>query len=257
MKNISPYGLALTWGARARTGLASVVLGILALPLASAQAPDRPMLTVAATVTAELAKQVPFPIRVGPPSSIPRNSFLRVRGLPRSASLSEGHAIASGSWAVPLTALPDLTVMVPAPDVGKADVHISLVDANGAVLAEAKTTLRVFPPDSVREPAARPAAATPTHPVDRQRAQEFLAKGNAHLEDGLVATARLLYERAADMGLAQAAMALAGTYDPAELGRLKLRAIPPDAAAAKRWYERARALGAREADQRLQRLDGY
>jgi hypothetical protein len=50
-------------------------------------------------------------------------------------------------------------------------------------------------------------------------------------------------------------MALARTYDASELGRPELRNVMPDAAAARRWYERARALGAREAEQRLRRLD--
>jgi TPR repeat protein len=92
-------------------------------------------------------------------------------------------------------------------------------------------------------------------PNDGERALEFMAKGNAHLADGRVAPARLFFERAADMGLAQAAMALARTYDASELGRPELRNVMPDAAAARRWYERARALGAREAEQRLRRLD--
>jgi TPR repeat protein len=69
-----------------------------------------------------------------------------------------------------------------------------------------------------------------------------------------VAPARQLYERAADLGLAEAAMALAATYDAAELASPHLRGIRPDAKEAKRWYERARALGAPEAGQRLQRL---
>jgi TPR repeat protein len=81
-----------------------------------------------------------------------------------------------------------------------------------------------------------------------------LQKGNEQLAQGLVAPARQLYERAADMGLAQAAMALAATYDAAELGGSSLAGIQPDAKEARRWYERARALGAQAAEQRLQRL---
>jgi TPR repeat protein len=64
----------------------------------------------------------------------------------------------------------------------------------------------------------------------------------------------LLYERAADMGLAQAAMGLAGTYDAAELNKPHLRNVLPDAAEAKHWYQRAYTLGATDAGARLQRL---
>ena len=79
-------------------------------------------------------------------------------------------------------------------------------------------------------------------------------KGEEQLAQGLVAPARLLFERAADLGLAQAAMALGATYDAAELDKPNLRGISPDDTQAKRWYERARQLGASEADMRLRRL---
>jgi hypothetical protein len=51
-------------------------------------------------------------------------------------------------------------------------------------------------------------------------------------------------------------MALAATYDAAELNRPHLRGVRPDPKEARRWYERARALGAGDAVQRLQRLGG-
>ena len=88
----------------------------------------------------------------------------------------------------------------------------------------------------------------------RERAMRFLKRGDEHLAEGGIAQARLLYERAAEAGLAQGAMALAATYDPAELERLGVRGLRPDRAAALRWYEKARQLGAREAEQRLRRL---
>ena len=74
------------------------------------------------------------------------------------------------------------------------------------------------------------------------------------MADGGIAQARLLYERAAEAGLAQGAMAMAATYDPAELQRLGVRGLKPDQDQARRWYERARQLGAADAEQRLRRL---
>jgi hypothetical protein len=98
------------------------------------------------------------------------------------------------------------------------------------------------------------ATAPVTLPADRERAVRLLQKGDEELAEGRVGAARQLYERAADMGLAQAAMALAATYDAAELTGPNLRNVQPDAGQARRWYERARALGASDADQRLARL---
>ena len=91
-------------------------------------------------------------------------------------------------------------------------------------------------------------------PRDRERAQRLMEKGNEQLEGGNVSAARLFYEYAADAGLADAAMALAATFDASELTKLNVRGIKPDAKEAQRWYERARQLGAMEAVQHIRQL---
>jgi hypothetical protein len=112
---------------------------------------------------------------------------------------------------------------------------------------------------SVTKAAPKPAPAPPA-PVPvldqaaRATALKFLKRGDEELSEGRVAPARLLYERAAEMGLAQAAMALAATFDATELAKPHLRHIPSEPVEAKRWYERARVLGAADASARLQRL---
>jgi TPR repeat protein len=82
----------------------------------------------------------------------------------------------------------------------------------------------------------------------------LVQKGHEQLAAGAIAHARLLYERAADAGLALGAMAMAATYDAAELDRLGLLGLMPDRETARRWYERAWQLGAADAEQRLRRL---
>jgi TPR repeat protein len=88
----------------------------------------------------------------------------------------------------------------------------------------------------------------------RERALRLVKKGDEQLAEGGIAQARLLYERAAEAGLALGAMSMAATYDPAELERLGVQGLQPDRATAAKWYERARELGATEAAQRLRRL---
>jgi len=236
-------------------GLADATLGLVGASLAAAQMGDRPIVSIAATVTAEAAAQAPFPVRVGPASSVPRDSFVKVRGLPAMAALSEGHSIAPGSWAIALNALPNLKILLPAGVTGSADIVVSLVGLDGSVLAEAKSTL------VVRGTIASATKAVPDRrepsltPQDRQRAQGFVKKGEELMGAGNVEAARLFYERAADAGLAQGALALAATFDPDELVRRQVvGGLRPDPAAAKRWYERARELGADEADEPLRRL---
>ena len=267
--------------------VAGAVVGVLTMLALTGEADwanaqgGAPTIEITNTILAEPATQIPFSIRVGPSRAIPRNSFVRVRGLPPMAALSEGYSIAPGSWAVPLQALPDLKLTLPGAAEGRADVAVSLIAVEGSVLAEVRTTLIVSPPprSGARPPSGVPASALgarvpqplPTAPpergsqaasppavaappADRERALQFLRKGEEQLAQGLVAPARLLFERAADLGLAEAAMALAATYDAVELNKPNLRGIGPDDTLAKRWYERARQLGASEADIRLQRL---
>ena len=287
VKGMAPA--AARWHRRApRLGPAALARG-LALVLAavglcaSAQAQTRgsaPAVTAPQAIVAEPASQAAFPIRVGPADAVPRNSFVRLRGLPPMAALSEGHSIGPGSWAVPLAALPELKIMLPAGSSGRSEIIVTLVAVDGSVLAEAKSTLAVAAdPKAGRGQAQRdprpPAVASilragaaegaersqppqpvtqPTTPQDRERALRLVKKGDEQLSEGNAAAARLFYERAADAGLAQGAMALAATFDAVELARSGLRGIQPDTKLAQRWYERAMQLGAGDAEARLRRI---
>lgn len=99
------------------------------------------------------------------------------------------------------------------------------------------------------------AAASPSPPAkDIDAAQRFVELGDRHMSQGNVAIAREYYARAADLGLAAAALKMAETQDPKELARFNVRGVKPDLAEAKRWYQRALELKASEAEARLRRL---
>jgi hypothetical protein len=247
-----------------------------------AHAQTAPQITLPPAISAEAATQAALPIRVTPPDSVPRNSFVRVRGLPPTAALTEGYSIAPGSWAVSLAALPELKIMLPAGTTGRSEIIVTLVSIDGSVLAETRATLAIAPagqksernlitrdvgpPPSatilragVGEGAERSAQPPPQGvqslpPQDRERAVRLVKKGDEQLAEGNIAAARLFYERAADAGLAQGAMALAGTFDASELAQLGVRGIQPDPKQARRWYERAQQLGASDAEERLRRI---
>src|SRR5262249_59328720 len=120
-----------------------------------------PTIEITNTILAEPATVIPFPIRVGPARAIPRNSFVRVRGLPPMAALTEGYSIGPGSWAVPLQALTDLKVTLPVATGGPANVTVSLVAVDGKVLAEVRTTLVVSSPLRNTRPPPTEAPAPP------------------------------------------------------------------------------------------------
>jgi hypothetical protein len=123
----------------------SLAAAILLASLSGGPALSQRPVTIKAppVVIAEAAGQVAFPIHIEPAEAIPRNSFVRLRGLPPMAALSEGYVIGAGSWAVPIAALADLKISLPVAATGRADVTILLVAVDGAVLGETKTALTV------------------------------------------------------------------------------------------------------------------
>jgi hypothetical protein len=226
------------------------------VPWAMAQQQGQPAtIKVAAVTQAKPASKVKLQIQVGPQDAIAKNSFVRIRGLPATVALSEGYAIAPGAWAVPLTGLSNLVIVLPVGVEGSSEVAISLVTMEGAVLAQAKTTLVVAPARASPQATGSAGPAVPKlSGADRQRALALHAKGLEQLALGNVYAARKFFEHAAEAGLAQSAMAAAGTYDPVELAKLNVVGLQPDVEAARKWYEKARELGAIEASERIQRL---
>jgi hypothetical protein len=228
----------------------------------------RPAIVVATPLHIEASAQVALPVKVVPLSAVPPGCFVRLRGLPAMAALSDGHSIAPGAWAIPMAALGRLEILLPEGATGQSEISITLVAADGSVLAESRATLVVSARPAPATGAAtamtrstgtpRPPTAAPSAPLlspdARDRALRLVKKGDEQLADGGIAQARLLYERAAEAGLAQGAMSMAATYDPVELQRLGARGLKPDREEARRWYERARQLGAPDAEQRLRRL---
>ena len=229
-------------------------------PLAQAQSRQRPTISVSTSLRAQPSSRTPFAIAVGPGEAVPANAYVRVRGLPPAVALSEGHAIAPGVWAIPLSVLPVLAAIVPTGAEGTSEILVDLLSLDGQVLAEAKTTLIIAasaPPTSRSGSAAMAGPAqAPLNASDREQALRLYSKGLALLERGDVDAARKFFERAADLGLSQGAMALATTYDPSELAKLKVVGLQGNPAQARKWYDRAAELGAAEAGERLRRLGG-
>jgi hypothetical protein len=232
-----------------------------------AQQRATPRISVPPTIQAEPASQAPLGIKVDPADAVPSSSFVRLRGFPSSVSLTEGHAIAPGAWAIPLFGLSSLKAIVPAGVSGRAEILITLVDVDGNTLAYAKTALvigSIAPSKTAtpEPPRALPPVAPPKQDAPsvlsaeaRAQAERMLANGLKQLDQGNIGAARMFLQRAAEEGSGEAALKLAETFDPAMLARVAPLAIKSaDIKEAKRWYEKARELGAPEAEVRLGRL---
>jgi TPR repeat protein len=108
-----------------------------------------------------------------------------------------------------------------------------------------------------------PVVAQATRPVfvvrhvDSDEVAALVKRGEGFIASGDLASARLVLQRAAEAGEAQAALLLAGTYDPIALEKLGLQGPTADIEKARTWYKRAWELGSAAAPGRLQLLAGH
>ncbi|HTV38620.1 MAG TPA: hypothetical protein VMF12_19480 [Xanthobacteraceae bacterium] len=121
----------------------------------------------------------------------------------------------------------------------------------------AHAALDASPPN----PAATAAASAPPGDVASATASAgsnvaalFMARGDDALQQGDVISARQFYELAAASGLARAATAVGGTYDPDFLQARGVRGALADMTEARRWYRKAIDAGDPEARLRLDKL---
>ena len=180
---------------------------------------------------------------------------------------------------MPLFGLPALKAVVPAGVSGRAEIIIHLVGVDGTTLAETRTAF-IIGPATIIAPADKSATEAPSRPTptpagppppaksaqpapelppgERERTERLVSQGERHLEQGNIGAARMFFQRAAEAGLAAGAVKMAATYDPVELERLNIQVqgVVGDRNEARKWYERARTLGAPEADERLARIGG-
>ena len=83
----------------------------------------------------------------------------------------------------------------------------------------------------------------------------LLARGDAFLATGDLASARLFYEFAVAAGNGMAALRLGGTFDPAFLTRARIGRIQGDLRRALYWYRKARDLGSEDAEILLKNME--
>jgi hypothetical protein len=111
---------------------------------------------------------------------------------------------------------------------------------------------------SSHEPAAATSRATTpdfvTRQIDRDELAAMLRRAGDFIKSGDLSSARLLLRRAAEAGSEEAALTLAGTFDPNVLAARGFQDGAADIGLARLWYERAAQFGSSEAPQRLRQL---
>jgi hypothetical protein len=103
-------------------------------------------------------------------------------------------------------------------------------------------------------PAARSQGDAPVNTNEGVQAAKLIARASILLEQGNIGAARIVLERAVEIGSAQASFALAETYDPLILPNLRTYGTQGDLTKARTLYARAEAGGIKEAKARFEAL---
>ena len=190
-----------------------------------------------------------------------------VTGLVPGMTLTMGSPMGANAWQLPAKPeVLDNTWITPPNDfIGAVDlgaelhladmtiahrrlVHLEWVATLPAIAAVTSTpqTRSAVAPAQQDPPAQRQ--------LNRDELTMLIQHGRDFIANGDLVAARVLLRRAAESNDAEAALALAATYDPLVLRELKVYGIAADVAMARTWYEKAKQLGSAEAPRRLEAL---
>ncbi len=202
-------------------------------------------LAVPATITGEAGKERAFAIAVDNSDALPARSIITIRGLVQGTSFSAGRPYGETEWSLRPDELAGLRVTLPPTASGQRALSVNVVAADGTTIASAGTRLDIAPD---------PKAALISRPQDTAMIDELIAHGRKMVDVGYFPGARAYFQRAAEAGNADAAFSVGNTYDPAFIAQMGAQGIKPDVKQARIWYERAKALGNKDADAQLQAL---
>jgi hypothetical protein len=232
-----------------------------------------------------------IPIELFPKTAIPKSAMLLLKGIPTSVSLPQGRLFESGVWAIKSQTVPAIRILTSHETPKNNLIAISLVTLEGEVLSEKSLRLIITPRLAETSPPKNKNIASndnrittnnisprgqtdpeildnsvPGHvntvgtppsvsPADKEKISILLTRGHQLLAEGKINAARLFYQKAAELKSAEAALAVAKTYDPNLLKLFPiLGGIEPNLELAELWYNKAAQLGSRVALNHLDEL---
>jgi hypothetical protein len=197
----------------------------------------------------------PLSLGVSVDSATGHESVL-LAGLALGTRLSAGVPVSEASWQLAPRDLDVVYVYAPKDFIGIMNTAVKLLSANQrliesrALRLEWIVKLNSSPPTRQTEPEAVNAPAV--QPMNPDAV--LMERGRDLLKSGDVASARLVFNSLANAGIADAALALATTYDPRYLAQHNLIGVAGDETKAHDWYQRASELGSIEASRILARI---
>jgi hypothetical protein len=198
------------------------------------------------------------PERLPPPPEMSRRNILAPLGIVVASILvaTIAYYFAVGGWVPPSEPAPgpqtrsfDPTVIAPLSwSAGQQASWPTMAQGNDKRSSEGKTMAMVQP----GEPGAQiPPASKATRMLEPEEIKLLMEQGQQFIAAGDVVTARMVFQRAAEAGDADAAVALGGTYDPIVFAKLGVAGLGADVEKARTWYQKAESLGSAEATRRL------
>ena len=179
-----------------------------------------------------------------------------VDGLAAGSTLTVGGPLGTNGWRLAAVDLRNALVRPPRGFAGPMDLGLELRLADETVVDRKSLRLEwaaAAPEQSIGDPIRQ---------LDRQEIADLVRRGQEFIVAGDLASARLVLQRAAEAGDPQAALMLAGTYDPIVLEKVGVQGFAPDivqgfapdVALARTWYKWAKEFGSTEAARRLEML---
>jgi hypothetical protein len=197
-------------------------------------------LTVGAVPTLQADDAAPLAISA---TDAGADAAVVIGGLTPGSALSAGQAVTPTTWRLSVEALPGVAVTPPPGFAGTMDLNIELRLADGSVADRRSLRLEWLNRSAPAKPQPR------SH--DTAEIAQIVKRGEELMAIGDVAAARLMYQRAAEVGDAAAAFKLAETFDPLVYAK---GGIAPDVQLAMTWYAKAKDLGSIQAPERLDKL---
>jgi len=233
-----------------------------------AQPPARPPSRLIVEDQQAFANQ-PLPLTVNVADARQNQSVL-LDGLAHGTTLSAGASASPSSWHLPSDRLRGLYLYAPKDFVGVMNTRVDLLGADQKLLDSRSVQFKWIAkepkpglPPSFATASAGPTAALAAKPdvpaivpIDAGAAAMLMERGRDSLGTGDISAARVAFSRLADAGIADAALALAHTYDPDYLAAHNVIGVQGDRAAARALYQRAKQLGSAEAGRILAQMAG-
>jgi hypothetical protein len=190
------------------------------------------------------------------------DTILIFAGIVKGTTLSSGRPLGDHAWWLFAKDLRNVMIRPPPHYVGVMDITVELRPSADTAAGDYRMLRFEWAEAKASDPKVTNQAdvlkfnlqSQPIHQPDHEENAALLKRGNDLISSGDVAAARMVLQRAVEAGDARAALALAGTYDPATLQKLRVHGLSPDLAMARHWYEKASELGSPYALQRLEML---